>query len=68
MLERTLTHHELECLDMHEKLAFIVICSAGVDSSVADFRLERIRVPQFDRVYRLDAFLLWRDENHKINT
>ena len=57
MLESSLTHHELKGLDMHEKLSLVIVCSTGIDRSIADLRLKRIRVPEFDRVYRLHVIM-----------
>ena len=53
MLQRTTANHELESLYVHEKLALVVIGSTGIDGSVTDFRLERVRMPEFDRIHRL---------------
>ena len=42
MLKTTFANHELKCLDMHEKLALIIICTTGIDGSFADLRFKRI--------------------------
>ena len=57
MLQTTLTYHEFKSLDMHEQLTFVIICTSGIDSTIPDFRLERIRMPQIDRIYRLDIIM-----------
>ena len=57
MLQTALAHHELEGLDVHEKLSLVVIRSTRIDCPVTDFRLERIGVPQFDRIHRLDIIM-----------
>ena len=57
MLESTLAYHELESLDMHEELSLVIVCSTCVNSSIADLRLERIRVPELDRIYRLNVIV-----------
>ena len=57
MLQATFAHHELESLDMHEELSLIIICSTGIDCTVSDFRLKRIRVPELDRIYRLHVIM-----------
>ena len=57
MFESTLTYHELESLDMHEKLSLVVISSTCIDGSITNLRLERIRMPQFDRIDRLNVIM-----------
>ena len=57
MLQTALTNEEFKCLDMHEQLSLVIICSTGIDSSVTNLRLERIRMPKLDRIDRLDIIM-----------
>ena len=43
-------HQILKSLDMHERLALVVVCPAGVDGAVTDLRLEGVRLPEFQRI------------------
>ena len=57
MLETAFTNHEFERLDMHEELSLVIICTAGIDGTVTDFRFKRIRMPECDRIDRLDIIV-----------
>ena len=57
MLQTALTNEEFKCLDMHEQLSLVIICSTGIDGSVTNLRLERIRMPKLDRIDRLHIIM-----------
>ena len=57
MLQQTFPDEIFKCLQVHESLAFIIIRTASPDGSVMDFRLERVRVPFFQRLCRLNVIM-----------
>ena len=57
VLQPSRSHKIFESLYMHEGLPFVVIGTARIDGTVPDDRLERIGIPQFDRVDRLDIVM-----------
>ena len=65
MLQRTLANHKLECLDVHEELALVIVCTTRIDCSVTDLWLERIRMPEFDRVNRLNVVVAVNEDSWK---
>ena len=50
---KSVAHQVLKCLDVHEGLTLVIVGPAGIDGSVADFRLKGGGLPQLDRIDRL---------------
>ena len=57
VLEQSVPYKVLESLHMHKSLALVIIGTASPDGSVVDFRLERIRIPFFERFCRLHIIM-----------
>ena len=53
VLQEAVPEQVLECLDMHESLAFVIIGTASPDGPVVYYRLERVAVPLLKGLRRL---------------